>query len=327
MNLTYGAELEVPDWNCLIGTPLIEELGAKRNLVEQDICNSSGVSVDPKLRTCVFGGEINTKPTDSIESQVQHIMDIYKKIFYKLNYSVGMHIHIRVPGLKEDLNQLKRWSKWLMENQDDYRRRVIESVVESDMESNYFFETQEDLKLFRKRYTYRKQNRYRKLKEETFERQMQAETPEEWYQSFFSRNSKGKIIWMTGYRPFINLTQLFNGEVDTIEFRGFNMTDDPDELLECFKICQAVVDCVYNDTPFEKVSFDQNKLPKCLPFDPKLEKTYLYLRKCEPHNPGGVKVKYRKNERDLRLKELLDAGTISLEDLGVPLSNLDLKVD
>ena len=327
MKFTYGTELEIPDWNCLTETSKIEALGAKRNTAEQDICNSSGVSNDPKLRTCIFGGEINTKPTDSIESQVQHIMDIFKNVSYKLNYSVGMHLHIRIPGLKEDLDQLKRWSRWLMENQDDYRRRVIESIVESDMESNYFFETPEDLKLFRKRYTYRKQNRYRKLKDKTFEEQMQAKTPEEWYQAFFGRNSKGKIIWMTGYRPFINLTQLFNGDVDTVEFRGFNMTDNPEELLECLKICQSVVDCVYNDVAFEKVSFDPNKLPKCMPFDPKLEKTYLYLRKCEPHNPGSVVTKYRKNERDLRIKELLDAGTITLDDLGVPLSNLNLKVD
>ena len=324
MNLTYGTELEIPDWNCLTETSKIEKLGAKRNVIEQDICNSSGVSNDPKLRTCIFGGEINTKPTDSIESQVQHIMDIYKSISYNLNYSVGMHLHIRIPGLKDDLNQLKKWSKWLIENQDDYRRRVIEYIVESDSEGNYFFETPEDKKLFQKRFTYRKNNRYRKLRETTFEEQMRAETPREWYVSFFSKNSKGQPVWCGGYRPFINVTQLFNGDVDTLEFRGFNMTDNPDELLECFKICQSVVDCVYDNVPFEKIQFDQNKLPKCMPFDPKLEKLYLYTNKCVAHSYTPTTSKYRKNERDLRLKELLDAGTITLDDLGVPLSNLNL---
>lgn len=320
MKLTYGAELEIPDWNCLTETEKIEKLGAKRNTVEQDICNNSGVSNDPTLQTCIFGGEINTKPTDSIEEQVQHIMDIYKNITYKLNYSVGMHLHIRIPGLKEDLNQLKQWSQWLIENQTNYSSRVIEPIVESDLETSYFFEYPEDLKLFKKRYTYRKQNRYRKLRESTYGLQMASSTPREWYESLFIRNKQNKPIWHTGYRPFINVFQLFNGDVDTVEFRGFNMSDNPDELLECFKICQAVVDCVYDNVKFEDISFDINKLPKTMRFDPRLEKLYKFTRIS--HGPGLPKKK-ADWERKSRLKELMLRGDITLEDLGVPLSNLD----
>ena len=314
MKLTYGTELEIPDWDTN-DTPKIEALGAKRNKVEQDICNSSGVSNDPSLKTCRFGGEINTKPTDSIESQVQHIMDIYKSINYKLNYSVGMHLHIRIPGLRESLEQLNKWSQWLIENQKNFRSRVIEPIVESDNEGNYFFEAPE-LKLFRERYNYRKRNRYRTFKSFTYETQMASKSPREWYLAFFKKNEKG-IIWHTGYRPFINLTQLFNGEVDTIEFRGFNMTDNPEELLECFKICQSVVDCVYDNVPFEEVSFDINKVPKTLPFDAKLERIYK-LTNINHNKPKAFKLRVQS------LKELLNNGEITAEDLGIPLSNLGL---
>ncbi len=107
---TYGVELEYG--NC---DRKIKDLpdGAKWNSLDNTCVSSTGIANDPQGKLYEFGGEINTRPTKTADEQVEHIAKVNK--FLKdngpapiVNYRSNLHIHIRVPGLKDDLKALKK---------------------------------------------------------------------------------------------------------------------------------------------------------------------------------------------------------------------------
>ena len=81
------------------------------------IVNSNGIANDPKGELYKFGGEINTPPTDTVGGQVECLSTI-KELFpeAKVNYRSNLHVHIRVPGLKGDLEALKQVHRYVHEH-------------------------------------------------------------------------------------------------------------------------------------------------------------------------------------------------------------------
>ena len=97
---TYGCEHEFADWS--VDSKLPE--GCLWNHDDYTIVNSNGIANDPKGKLWRFGGEINTRPTSSIEEQCDILSQL--KMLQptpKINYRSNLHVHVRVPGLKNDL--------------------------------------------------------------------------------------------------------------------------------------------------------------------------------------------------------------------------------
>lgn len=120
---TWGYELELGDINR--ATKIPPELG-NWEFCETDIVNThgdyAGVACDPQGVEPPYGGEINTKPTTTVEAQVKRIMQLIR-MFQEQgdNPSASCvnhgHLHVHVPGLRDDINGLKRLTKYIKENQ------------------------------------------------------------------------------------------------------------------------------------------------------------------------------------------------------------------
>ena len=304
MKFTYGCELEIPDWNCLKYTGSLEKTGAKRNLLDTTIINSSGVSNDPKLRTCIFGGEINTKPTGTIIEQVQHISDILNSIGpYGVNHSQNLHLHIRIPGLKDNLNLLKQFCNWIYQSQDF----IIENVIYPEIEriaSLGVIESDEYKKIRKKFYNRRKESRARHYYQFEIDQINSAVDFESWYYGHCSRNARGEIFYPSLHRQYISPTQL--KQTDTIEFRFFSFENSLEKIRNAFEFCQQCVEFMLNNRP--AVELQIPSLPQGAFFDPKLEKYGQITKIKNLSNP---------KEQVRRIKYLLRDGIITESDLGL----------
>lgn len=326
-NLTWGAELEIADWNVSKYGQLMEEItGAKVNKREKSVMNSSGISNDPYLTTCIFGGEINTRVTNSIEEQISHILHILQNIGkYSLNYSCALQIHVGIPGLKEDLNRVKKYATWIFKNQTPFYNAIVRPKSLWTTENLLG----KDLKRFIKKEKSFKHSRGAMIPLKTIT-DLEACDKSDFksIRDCFYRKSKrtGRILPMTNVRTMIHLAKMFKGESDSIEFRCFNITDKEDELWECFNLVLNTIECIERGGVFEEISFDRNKIPPASEF--KMEKFNIYQRvfnsNFDPQyfNGDGVDA----YTRGKVLKELIKEGKITVDDLGVPLENLNKPV-
>jgi hypothetical protein len=120
---TYGAEIEWGDIPRDFKVP--EHLGTWEH-AETDILNLHGEyalrAVDPLGIDPPVGGEINTKPTATWQEQVDRVMEIHDMFVDAGHQPTASlvnhgHIHVYVPGLKDDVSALKRLVKYIGENQ------------------------------------------------------------------------------------------------------------------------------------------------------------------------------------------------------------------
>ena len=140
-DFTWGFEMEVGDVDRRL--PLPERLG-KWEFSETDVVNLNppyrGIACDPLGIEPPFGGEINVRPTKTWKEQVDRIFEILD--FYKSNGNNPTsncishnHIHVYVPGLKEDVDALKRLVSYIKENQHVVVDRVHAFRLHPDMAS------------------------------------------------------------------------------------------------------------------------------------------------------------------------------------------------
>ena len=226
MKFTYGAEYELGD----VDRTLDLLPGANWNFKDHSIANSTGIANDEKAKLYTIGGEINTDPTDTVEGQ----LDIFKGIKQvqpriHINHRTNLHLHVGVPGLKEDLGLLKKLMEYVQANQGF----VYESVelVPEPCKEDYATEAAYKGALARKkRRLISHQNR---LKPNQVSRCMAATTPQEFIDGHAPVSKKGKVLWALATRGGINISQL--RETGTIEFRHFTPTLELDELESCFR--------------------------------------------------------------------------------------------
>ena len=122
-SFTWGYELEITDVSRQTKIP--ENLG-EWDYSEKDMVNQLspywGIAVDPLGIDPPVGGEINTKPTKTIEEQVDkifQIIDIFKSNGETptVNCLADGHIHVHVPGLINDIKSLKKLARYIEKNQ------------------------------------------------------------------------------------------------------------------------------------------------------------------------------------------------------------------
>lgn len=223
---TYGAELELSDLDQTKGLP--EGFGWDKRDVT--MVNSNGIAVDPKGISYTFGGEINTKPTNSIKKQLLEIEKVLK--FHsnaKVNYRSNLHLHIRVPGLKDSLSSLKKISKYCMDNQGYLD--LLEPIPKPCPEA---FNSEEEYKGALRRYKRRLISHHKTLNERQYTEQLKAKTVYDFFAAEAPKKD-GKPLFAIAPRCAVNLRQLM--ETDTIEFRHFPGTLDIDCYKESFLWC------------------------------------------------------------------------------------------
>ena len=266
---TYGVELEWVDCDARATIPT--RLGSW-NFLDYTMVNSDGHAVDPNLRFTTKGAEINTKPTDTIEEQVEIIRELKELLpEAKTNYRCLTHIHVGVPGLENDIDGLLKIFKYIEANQD----YVFDVILKKEPE---YFENKVDSKMSR---IYNKRL-YKWCKQKTdivkIDGILDSKTPLE----FSSRHYNSELEQQNGgmLRSGINILSVFKHK--TVEFRCFPGTMDLEEYRSCFQFASEFVwNALYCPEWSVKDMYENEKwkFPEWEKFNPELEKGFLKSRK------------------------------------------------
>lgn len=272
-NWTFGAEHELADWDTTRPLPP----GYGRDRKDITIVNSTGVANDPKDRLHHHGGEINTPPTSSIEGQVACLRELQEQYpEAKVNYRSNLHLHIRVPGLIEDLEALKRVQAHIHE----WMPRALPVIEPLDLPTMW-----EQARIYGPEYNKGHKRRLRRmrvshhtlLKPDRLAGQLAASTVEEFFQREAAVSRAGVPQMHLQPRLCVNLRQL--RETDTIEFRHWPGTMDPELLSMAFIWCEGYLIRALKGEPVEdlienmRAHFPTGIIP-FQPYDHWLEERY-----------------------------------------------------
>ena len=240
---SFGMELE---WsNVAKSTEIPERLGyweGKGSHSEIDIINY----IDGKFITAwpnkEFGGEINTRPTLTIEDQVNVIIDIHNTLqpeaadkIYVTPISNG-HVHVRDSAFT-DVEVLKRLYEFTIRNQ----QVIIGHWLELDR-LNLIKST---LGYQKNAWHYMRNDGGKRLSENFLNPVLKATTPDEFYRAIVPHaKESGNILWARAGRQGINLHSLRH--TGTIEFRCMKASAEPAEILEQLRFANDFVDRAIN---------------------------------------------------------------------------------
>ncbi len=251
---TYGMEIEWGDIPRGMNIP--DNLGAWE-YSERDIINIrdpyKNVCADPLGAEPPFGGEINTRPTRTWAEQVDRYFEIYD-LFDKAGHpptictTTHTHIHCHVPGLKDDVEALKRFIKYVKENQH------------TAIEHAYGFYETGDMKQVKGAKMYLKFDGGRPMPDYMCDNIINLATD---FDHFIKLHAAGKDGVSMG-RPFRYAINTYSMKhIGTIEFRLFRATLDREELSSCFRFVEDFIDAALNDGPtvYDMVAEGRYKFP------------------------------------------------------------------
>jgi hypothetical protein len=274
-NWTYGVELEYG--NC---DRTIKDLpdGAKWNALDNTCVSSTGIANDPQGKLYKFGGEINTRPTTTPDEQVEHIAKVNKFLRDNgpapiVNYRSNLHIHIRVPGLKDDLKALKQLLTYINTYQEQ-AFAIVENIPVPDRNTLPPLE----YTWAKKRYDRRLTSHQHKLPQKRVEAMLAANTPTEFWHEHAHKDAKGNPAWFQCPRAGINLRQLFE-ETNTIEFRHFPGTLKAGEMRSAINWCHNFLHlalCFPDTAPVSLLETQKYNFPQFEPYEFETEQVYQF---------------------------------------------------
>jgi len=189
-----------------------------------------------------MGGEINTRPTRGWEAQVDRVMDIitfYTDAGFPPTVSCvnDSHVHVRVPGLRDDIEGLKRLTRYIQQNQLE----VIERVHQ--------FEHHPTMKGCKSAVAYLRRGGGSPMPDWMCNNiQEKAQS----FEDFIALQCRGKTGDLSA-RPNMPLRYAINTycmkHIDTIEFRIFRATLDRTQLESCYRFVELFMDAALNDGP------------------------------------------------------------------------------
>lgn len=215
---SYGLELELSDIDRRIDIPenLGEWEGPKINGyyhgAEIDIVNSNGVYSDPICETCKVGGEINMKPTKTIDEQMRNIKSVFS-LFESIEVGCKSHFHIHVRDERfDDFESLKNLCLYTARNQEQLVKLCYypDAVPKNISEDLYIYMIQDG-------------GRLNSATVDDIEKCRSIDELKNLYNStFYIRDNK--VINSSSIRGAVNISNLINNK--TIEFRCFRATKD-----------------------------------------------------------------------------------------------------
>lgn len=250
--LSFGMELEWSDIDRRVDIP--ESLGSWEGPKiagyymgsELDIVNTKGrnkgQATDPLCILCQVGGEIHTVPSETIDTQMMRVMQIMN-LFDVVNVACPNHghIHVGIPGIKNDLEGLKNMFEWLYENQ----HKLLDAITGTNsLEVALIKES--NIPSWVKSYLV--VGDAKSIPAEDFEKIREAQSVQEILQilkdqeyvldeepfSHEYRNVYGS------HRTVLNMFNLTKGE--TVEFRGFRASINPVEIYSCLYFAKRAVE-------------------------------------------------------------------------------------
>jgi hypothetical protein len=276
---TYGAEIE---WGDINRTRVIPENLGKWEHAETDIVNIHPpyqyIACDPLGIEPPMGGEINTKPTRTWQEQVNRIMEIHD-LFTRAGDKPSTscvnhgHIHVFVPGLKDDVEALKRLVAYIKDNQQD----TIENCYQ-------FYETSE-MKQVPGAKMYLKFDGGREMPDYMCDNIINLATD---FNHFIKLHAAGKDGVSMG-RPFRYAINTYcMKHTGTIEFRCFRATTNRKELESQFRFAENFIDAAlnYGPTVLEILSHGGYEFP---PFKWSIDEYYGWNKTKYPKERGEKK--------------------------------------
>lgn len=267
---TYGVEHEWGDVR--VGDKL--PAGTTWNHNDNTVVNSNGIANDPMGKIYPFGGEINTKPTDTPQGQVDILNEMLASLDPKpaVNYRSNLHVHVRVPGLKDDLESLKQLLGYIHK----WMPTLYPKIDPIPYPTTEDYPTKESFDGAMKRYKRRKRSHQYMYPANAFKRMMAATTPQEFYLGETVIGSNGKPAFAIATRAGINLRQIFE-ETNTIEFRHFTGSLEPHKLLDSIEWCKDFLNLALNFPEVSPLTLLENRKYDFQPFhkyDYTMEKMY-----------------------------------------------------
>ena len=292
--ITFGAEYEYGDIDRKAKLPD----GLSWNKKDYSIVSSTGIANDPKGLLYTKGGEINSRPTETIAEQVDFFDALMASgIGPQLNYRTNLHLHVRVPGLSEDLKALKTLLRYVDENQN----AIYEAIEPIPVPCLEQFETKEEYQGAMKRYRRRKVSHQYAVPRDRVERALNAGSVEEFLAAHAPQDKHGEPAWGLTTRAGINLLQL--KETDTVEFRHFTSTLDFFEVTSCFVWVFEFMTRVWdNPPPSEIVNAYNYQFPAFLPYNHSMEVGYQYTN-FDKNSRKVVTERLNNMRKDLNLEQ------------------------
>lgn len=270
--ITFGAELELVDWPR--NDPLPKGMAIDDG--NYTSVNNDGVAADGKGKSYHLGGEILTAPSEDPEDQAVQYLTL-KKIWPQIthNYRTGLNVHVRVPGLQEDLKKLKQLQMFV----HTVMPALLPIIDPIPLQKSAL--TGEH-----RMYKTRLKDHHTLLTPERLELQMKARTPKEFFEAEAVHLATGKVHWALHPRTCVNLRQML--QTDTIEFRHFFMPYKAKGLLNTVLWCKLFLEAAFDGegmVTWEKllrsfgggctedsgVFVHEDVWPLALPYDPWLD--------------------------------------------------------
>jgi hypothetical protein len=251
---TWGYEIEWGDVDRRLTLP--EHLG-RWEFAETDIVNIHEpfkyVACDPLGTEPWMGGEINTKPTATWQQQADRVMELHQFFVDNGNQPSAScvnhgHLHVFVPGLKDDVSSLKKLIAYIKANQTD----TIEACYS-------FYETSE-MKITKGAKMYLKYDGGRQMPEYMCDNIVNLATD---FKHFIKLHAAGKDGVSMG-RPFRYAINTYcMKHTGTIEFRCFRSTTKREEVEAQFRFAEKFIDAALNGGPSVKeiLAADTYKFP------------------------------------------------------------------
>ena len=315
------------DWSAVTYGAEIEAAGMRRDTIldpetEGEWCTVEGsihdrilsIGNDPKGEYNLLGGEIKVRYGHS----AREIEERIKKLLIKtqcpeINMPSTMHQHIRIPelSLDENLDILKHIvmynQRWLPEIIDH-----ISPLPDMDFIKSQKYESEEQRKMFIRAYKDKHSTRHSIYTDRQIDRMMKQTTfkdfinaiPDAW-------NSKTNTpMWGITMRTGVNFSKMRFSDGNTLEFRMFSASSDPEIIHNITHFPEAYIKCALEDIPPDFV------------YDLKWPDFYNWTSEPNDRTIRWLKTDHDKLERKViicNIKEMLLSKEISLKDLGNPL--------
>lgn len=241
---SYGAEHEWADWPITAALPP----GCAHNRKDHTVANSNGIANDPTGRLYAFGGEINTRPTATVDEQVEVMHALLRALpMARVNYRSNLHVHVRAPGLAEDLAALKQVQKYVHAHMPAF----FDLIAPLPRPIQWQYRQREVFEGATRRWRRCMVSHRTLLSEARLAHQLRAETCREFFEREVPRKG-ARPLWHLQPRVCVNLRQLL--ETDTIEFRHFPGTRDAREFRACLEWCRRFLAAALVSAPVDPLA-------------------------------------------------------------------------
>jgi hypothetical protein len=230
------------------------------------------VANDPRGSSYRRGGEINTRPTATVDEQLEwfeELLALHPEA--RVNHRTSLHVHVRVPGLSEDLQTLKRVFQFVSENHEE----LYSSLENLRKPEKVEFASKEEFESALKCHRRRTLSHQYQVPQARVEEALSATTVAEFFDAHSRPQANGGRAYGLTTRAGVNLLQL--KETDTVEFRHFTNTLDVGQLRSCFVWARNFVPMVLDGASVsEMLCQHEFDFPEFAPFNHAMEVGYQF---------------------------------------------------